>query len=110
MSTSMRSALTALAAFGALGGLSAAAEAHPLHHAAHHVAHHAQATRAAQSGQYMSTGFAEPAPMMAEASRRSWIHAPRDDDSANAKNPALPWYARGRGQETGGPDRMEIGQ
>lgn len=28
-----------------------------------------------------------------------------DADSANANNPALPPYARGRGQETGGPAR-----
>ncbi|CAO4156012.1 MULTISPECIES: hypothetical protein [Methylorubrum] len=28
-----------------------------------------------------------------------------DTDSANANNPALPTYARGRGQETGGPAR-----
>lgn len=110
MSMSMRSALTSLAAFGILGAVSTIAEAHPLHHVAHHVAHHAQAAREARSSQYMSTGFAEPAPMTVEASRRPWIHAPRDDDNANAKNPALPWYARGRGQETGGPDRMEIGE
>ncbi|WP_096487663.1 hypothetical protein [Methylorubrum populi] len=40
--------------------------------------------------------------------------APRNDffetdtDSANANNPALPPYARGRGQETGGPARELI--
>lgn len=28
-----------------------------------------------------------------------------DTDAANANNPALPPYARGRGQETGGPAR-----
>nr|WP_283535723.1 hypothetical protein [Methylorubrum extorquens] len=39
---------------------------------------------------------------------------PRDDffesdtDSANANNPALPPYARGRGQEAGGPARELI--
>ncbi|CAO4179182.1 Lipoprotein [Methylorubrum aminovorans] len=31
-----------------------------------------------------------------------------DTDSANANNPALPPYARGRGQETGGPARELI--
>lgn len=31
-----------------------------------------------------------------------------DADSANANNPALPPYARGRGQETGGPARELI--
>lgn len=31
-----------------------------------------------------------------------------DTDSANADNPALPPYARGRGQETGGPARALI--
>ncbi|MBB2960877.1 hypothetical protein [Methylobacterium sp. R2-1] len=31
-----------------------------------------------------------------------------DADYANAKNPALPPYARGRGQETGGPARELI--
>ncbi|PXW51425.1 hypothetical protein [Methylobacterium sp. B4] len=31
-----------------------------------------------------------------------------DPDSANANNPALPPYARGRGQETGGPARELI--
>lgn len=102
----MRAVLTAVAAFGALSALSAGAEAHSLHY----VVHHARIAREAQPTQYMTAGFAKPAPMMVEASRRSWIHAPRDDDSANAKNPALPWYERGRGQETGGPDRMEIGE
>ncbi|GEO99267.1 hypothetical protein [Methylobacterium haplocladii] len=33
-----------------------------------------------------------------------------DTDGANAKNPALPAYARGRGQETGGPARQLIGR
>lgn len=33
-----------------------------------------------------------------------------DADGANAKNPALPAYARGRGQETGGPARELIGR
>ncbi|MRI55278.1 hypothetical protein D8770_15095 [Methylobacterium sp. DB1607] len=32
----------------------------------------------------------------------------RDNDRANAKNPALPAYAQGRGQETGGPARVLI--
>jgi hypothetical protein len=32
----------------------------------------------------------------------------RDDDSENAKNPALPSYAQSKGQETGGPGRMQI--
>ena len=32
----------------------------------------------------------------------------RDDDSDNAKNPALPSYAQNKGQETGGPGRMQI--
>ncbi len=33
-----------------------------------------------------------------------------DTDGANAKNPALPAYARGRSQETGGPARELIGR
>jgi hypothetical protein len=32
----------------------------------------------------------------------------RDDDSENAKNPALPSYAQNKGHETGGPGRMQI--
>jgi hypothetical protein len=32
----------------------------------------------------------------------------RDDDSDNAKSPALPSYAQNRGHETGGPGRMQI--
>jgi hypothetical protein len=31
-----------------------------------------------------------------------------DEDDDNAKNPALPSYERGRGQETGGPARLRI--
>ncbi|MHC2017686.1 hypothetical protein [Methylobacterium sp. CM6247] len=31
-----------------------------------------------------------------------------DEDGDNAKNPALPGYERGRGQETGGPARQLI--
>ncbi|KQP37286.1 hypothetical protein ASF49_22155 [Methylobacterium sp. Leaf104] len=31
-----------------------------------------------------------------------------DTDSGNARNPALPGYAQGRGQETGGPARELI--
>lgn len=33
-----------------------------------------------------------------------------DTDSANARNPALPSYEQGRGQETGGPARELIGR
>lgn len=58
-------------------------------------------------GRYMSASFDD---VGMEPSRRSWIAGMRDDDGANAKNPALPWYARGRGQETGGPARMLIGE
>lgn len=95
-----RSALTVLAACGALGLLACAAEAQPLHHLHH--AHHA--------GRYMSTNALQAEPVALMPSRRTWIGGARDDDSANAKNPALPWYSRGRGQETGGPDRMAIGE
>lgn len=40
------------------------------------------------------------------AQRREFFET--DTDSANANNPALPPYARGRGQETGGPARELI--
>lgn len=100
MSKLARSAFVVLAACGGLGTLSA--QAQPLHHALHHV----------QGGRYMSSGLVSPEPVASseEASRRAWIGGPRDDDSANAKNPALPWYSRGRGSETGGPARMLIGE
>jgi hypothetical protein len=32
----------------------------------------------------------------------------RDDDSDNARNPTLPSYAQNKGDETGGPGRMQI--
>ncbi|MCE4224983.1 hypothetical protein HCU64_14570 [Methylobacterium sp. C25] len=44
-----------------------------------------------------------------EAPAREPIIVSPDTDGANAKNPALPSYQRGRGQETGGPARQLIG-
>ncbi|GJE79088.1 hypothetical protein [Methylorubrum thiocyanatum] len=44
-----------------------------------------------------------------DASASRAIPVLRDNDGANAKNPALPSYERGRGQETGGPARQLIG-
>ncbi|MCE4225923.1 hypothetical protein HCU64_19400 [Methylobacterium sp. C25] len=110
MSLSSRSVLTAAFAFGSLCALSIGANAQPLlHHAIHHTSQHAQAVREEQPGPYVNTGFAETPREYEGASRRAWIGGERDDDSANAKNPALPWYERGRGSETGGPARMLIG-
>ncbi|CAA2136686.1 hypothetical protein [Methylobacterium bullatum] len=43
----------------------------------------------------------------APAQSASWLGGP-DTDSGNAKNPALPFYAQARGQETGGPARELI--
>ncbi|OHV17711.1 hypothetical protein BK022_03945 [Methylorubrum extorquens] len=40
--------------------------------------------------------------------RDEFFETDTDTDSANANNPALPPYARGRGQETGGPARELI--
>ncbi len=97
MSRIAQSTLLGFALFGAIGAFSISAEAQPLHHVLHHA-----------YGAYVNPGFAEPVDY--QPSRRAWIGGARDDDSGNAKNPALPWYARGRGQETGGPARMLIGQ
>jgi hypothetical protein len=47
-------------------------------------------------------------PASAQAAHQSVPLYAGDEDGDNAKNPALPSYERSRGQETGGPDRMQI--
>ncbi|WP_443136712.1 hypothetical protein [Methylobacterium sp. Leaf112] len=42
-----------------------------------------------------------------QARSADWLGGP-DLDSGNARNPALPGYAQGRGEETGGPARELI--
>jgi hypothetical protein len=57
-----------------------------------------------RSVRWTSTGVSTSA----QAARPSVPLYAGDEDGDNAKNPALPSYERGRGQETGGPDRMQI--
>lgn len=45
--------------------------------------------------------------IVAPARSASWLGS-MNTDSGNARNPALPGYAQGRGKETGGPARELI--
>jgi len=95
MRSQARITATVLIAAGTLVGLADGAFAQT-----QHILHHRY------GGRYMSTASAAPI-VPTTASFASQI-GPRDDDGSNARNPALPAYQRGMGQETGGPARMLI--
>ena len=62
-------------------------------------------------GRYMSgQGLAAPTAAPAPAYRVNPQEFEADEDFANAKNPALLPYQRGRGQETGGGGQILFGQ
>ncbi|POR40042.1 hypothetical protein CRT23_26045 [Methylobacterium sp. V23] len=92
--TFRRTMIATVGIVGAIACSAGASQAHPLAHNLH----------ATQDRGDLTTGAISPV---------SSIHdfgeiGPRDDDGANARNPALPAYERGMGQETGGPARMLI--